>query len=286
MPRFSERYGFKPARIEIQKDSMDADLRNGLWNALSVVYFEKVAFRDLRSVFSDFDRAAVECTRAIWADFLKRPLDAIPLSWSEIYEAIRKFYFKCQWDEVYDFVEFVPQHFPYWGTANEFRAFCNTILERELSAYRFVGDYIAPLTSQEEIEAVNTALADTWSLRSVYAHLDAALSHLSNRTSPDYRNSIKESVSSVEALCRLIVGSNATLGDCLKTVHKSLPIHGALRDAYSKIYGWTSDAEGIRHSLMDEPNLQFDDAKFMLVSCSAFVNYMIGKASSAGIRLK
>jgi hypothetical protein len=51
------------------------------------------------------------------------------------------------------------------------------------------------------------------------------------------------------------------------------------------MYGYTSDAQGIRHALMDEPNLSFEDAKFMLVSCSAFVNYLIAKAAKAGISL-
>jgi hypothetical protein len=48
------------------------------------------------------------------------------------------------------------------------------------------------------------------------------------------------------------------------------------------MYGYTSDAEGIRHALMDEPTLESEDAKFMLVSCSAFVNYLRSKAARAG----
>ncbi|MGQ9708742.1 MAG: AbiJ-NTD4 domain-containing protein, partial [bacterium] len=36
---------------------------------------------------------------------------------------------------------------------------------------------------------------------------------------------------------------------------------------------------------LDEPNLSFEDAKFMLVSCSAFINYLITKAAKAGIKI-
>jgi len=36
---------------------------------------------------------------------------------------------------------------------------------------------------------------------------------------------------------------------------------------------------------MDEPNLDIEDAKFMLVSCSAFVNYLVVKAQKAGIAI-
>ena len=32
-------------------------------------------------------------------------------------------------------------------------------------------------------------------------------------------------------------------------------------------------------------NLKYDDAKFILVSCSAFINYLIAKSAEAGIEI-
>jgi hypothetical protein len=57
-------------------------------------------------------------------------------------------------------------------------------------------------------------------------------------------------------------------------------MHPALNRSLSALYGYTSDANGIRHALLDESSLDFVDAKFMLVACAAFVNYLIGKALS------
>jgi len=54
---------------------------------------------------------------------------------------------------------------------------------------------------------------------------------------------------------------------------------------YSKLYGYTSDSDGIRHALLKENKLNFEDAKFMLVSCSAFVNYLTIKADKSGIKM-
>lgn len=52
-------------------------------------------------------------------------------------------------------------------------------------------------------------------------------------------------------------------------------MHPALNGAFQKLYGYTSDAGGIiRHALLEEDSLDFKDAKFMLVSCSAFVTYL------------
>jgi len=40
---------------------------------------------------------------------------------------------------------------------------------------------------------------------------------------------------------------------------------------------------GIRHALVDGSNYDSEDAKFMLISCSAFINYLVVKASKAGL---
>ena len=42
-------------------------------------------------------------------------------------------------------------------------------------------------------------------------------------------------------------------------------------------YGFIQD--GIRHALLDASNISSSDAKYMLVSCSAFINYVLGKMS-------
>ena len=86
----------------------------------------------------------------------------------------------------------------------------------------------------------------------------------------------------MESVVNAIAGtSNATLGSALKQLN--IDVHPALDGAFSKMYGYTSDAQGIRHALMDEPNLSFEDAMFMLVSCSAFINYLVTKAGKAGV---
>jgi hypothetical protein len=51
-------------------------------------------------------------------------------------------------------------------------------------------------------------------------------------------------------------------------------LHQAFKDALAKLYGWTSDEDGIRHSIMESDNIERADAQFMLVTCSAFVNYL------------
>lgn len=109
----------------------------------------------------------------------------------------------------------------------------------------------------------------------------------SDKKSPDYRNSIRESISAVEAVCALITkDKNATLGQCLKVIEDQVGLHQALKRSFSSLYGYASSADGIRHALLKEPELSSEDAKFMLVACSAFINYLASKASKAGLKIE
>jgi len=51
-----------------------------------------------------------------------------------------------------------------------------------------------------------------------------------------------------------------------------------MKSAFSALYGYTSDEGGIRHALIEKNSqVQIEDARFMLIACSAFVNYLISK---------
>jgi len=50
-----------------------------------------------------------------------------------------------------------------------------------------------------------------------------------------------------------------------------------LKEAFSKLYGYASDEGGIRHAMLEEPTLSAADAKFFLLSCTSFINYVKSK---------
>jgi AbiJ N-terminal domain 4 len=215
-----------------------------------------------------------------WHDYFKKPIDTIDSSWRSVHSEIRKYFFSCEWNEVYDFIEFVAANAPWTGLHASFRLRCNAILKEELSGFRFVGDDITAITAEEEIAEIEQA--GNWKDRFAPAteHIRQAVRLLSDRREPDYRNSIKESISAVEAICQIVSDSQKiTLADALKKMESRFQSHPAMRDAFSKLYGYTSDADGIRHALLDESSLRFEDAKYMLVTCSAFVNYLVAKSA-------
>ena len=58
--------------------------------------------------------------------------------------------------------------------------------------------------------------------------------------------------------------------------NNKLNIHPSMINAFSNMFGYTSGSSGIRHAADDRRrDIPFAEAKFFLVICSAFVNYMI-----------
>lgn len=274
--RFSERQGIRPLKKIVQIDSMDDALRNRLWNVLTEAYWPKShgGYDSLRH-HPEF-KGLLE---RLWHDHLKLPQDTIPDSRLNATATIRAFYFKFSWSDVYDFVEFVVAHDSYSQRRDNTIRECNRVLEQEVSAYRFVDGRLAPVTTKEEVSAIEDAIRETATVfPQATKHLRQSVDLLAQKPTPDHRNSIKESISGVESVCVAITGDpKATLGQALKAIDPKAELHGALKGAFEKLYGYTSDADGIRHALLEEARLEQEDAIFMLVACSAFISYVIAK---------
>ena len=201
---------------------------------------------------------------------------------------LRNEFDEFKWNKIYDFVEFLLgiSTLKKEITQNIVKNM-NIVLEREFSGYRIIGKQITPITNSTEIEEISKALNTP--LQEINTHFKQALVFLSDRKNPDPRNSIKESISAVEILCKKIIGDpNATLGSALTKLKetKKMTLHPSMEEAIKQLYRYTNEASGIRHSLVGEKiTANFDDAKFMIVYCSAFVNYMIAKSNDAEINL-
>jgi hypothetical protein len=277
MRKFSERFGFSPAKKNIQVDDMDGGLRTALWNAFLQVYSELIQ-TEVWEVGGYGQGRLNPFIRSLWTELFNLPIDRMHPDGSSLLGALRTLFFQAKHHEVYDFIEFFANHFPSSSHNAAFITKCNSVLERELSAYQFVGGLLTPVTSPAEISQIEQALHDSPS--PVQEHLRTALELLSKRPKPDCRNSIKESISAVESLCCQLAGKKVTLSEALKmlSAKKKVHIHPALLAGFEKLYAYTSDADGIRHAIFDETNADVHDATFMLVSCSAFINYLRAKA--------
>jgi hypothetical protein len=274
MKSFSQRKGLKPVSEVAQVGTMSDELRNSLWNALDAFFWSAEGFVYGRhGGFGEIE----EFSRALWSLFFKWPVDTRPghghtTRGRQILDKIREYFFNCEWNEVYDFLEFVVRI--HARDKPRLPDFLNQVLGRELAGYKFIDGLIVDITDEQESALLAEVLADT-RFGPVTAHLERALQLLADRKQPDYRNSIKESISAVEAMAQVVSQSpKATLGEALKVLEKKGHLHPALKEGFSKLYGYTSDADGIRHAMLDEANVDQSDAKYFLLSCTSFINYL------------
>jgi hypothetical protein len=151
-------------------------------------------------------------------------------------------------------------------------------LEREKSAYRFIVGKLARIINEVEMQELEQAARHGDRFATVAVHVRTALELYSKNPQPEYRNSIKESISAVESAAKIITGQpKATLDDAVKVIDKKPSLHESFKSGISKLYGYSSDEGGIRHSLTEATNIDETDALYMLVSCSAFANYLISR---------
>lgn len=280
--------GITPLRKAIQIGSMDEELRYGLWNVLQVCFWDKNNYETSKQLDG--------VVKSIWFSFFKLPLDSCPAFYIENYYGnqsdksghtiCRKFFLarETKWWELYDFVEFIFNQFELSENSKKGAVdFLNRMLERENAAYRYVGSQLVAISDENEITTIETALEQNGN--AVTSHFQSALSLLADRKSPDYRNSIKESISAVESLCGSLAGNNIKkFSDALTELEKISSFHPALKRAFLQLYGYTSDSGGIRHALTEESeHPSYADAKFMLVTCSAFCNFLRAKMSERSL---
>lgn len=289
MELFSHRNGYQPAQKALQRDCVDDELRNRLWSAITVYVWNKWSESDRYKPYRTANGHLIShLVTQLWIHYFKLPIDTLP-GFKEGnpsgYDCIRNHFFETPWWGVYNFLEFTLDNVPKeWATSVV--EISNEFLRQENSAYRVSGTRVVAITDDTELAAVDEACKVDFA--EVRSHLDQGLALLADRKAPDYRNSIKESICAVEALCQTVARKpGATLPDCLKALRVHCPIHPAFEGGLIKLYGYTSDSGGIRHALTEDTTVPtFADAKFMLVAASAFVNFLITRSAEVGLALE
>ena len=285
---FSLRQGYKQEPSSLQIESMNTSLRNRLWNVICDYLVkndqvEVVAFALQGSSYLFF--------KEVWGNYLAQIVNDIPDTLTQAIKKLYSSYYRWAWNEVYDFLEFTLSYI--WVNKNFLYAHyvlaLNTILQNEMAGYTVINGLVAPIYNTQEVDEVGQAISGSEyaGIVGVSEHLKSALRFLSDKNNPTFGASVHESICAVEATCCAICGKpKVTLGVAIGELSEHISIHHSLVLGFEKIYGYTSDERSIRHGMEDESTVTFEDARYMYVACSAFVNYLIAKANSAGIKLK
>lgn len=274
---FSERKGIKHFSDVVQINDLNERTRNMLYSVTDEI------FNSLDSSHSYEINLKNYFIEYLYKDIFSKTVRDIPM-WGNDYDYGRVFDFiyaifeQYDYEDVFTFIEGIIKFLAITDKATyysynykkDYIESISKILKNENVNYRVVGDKFTDIIDDNQIESIEETLQNKY--KTVVSHYTKAIEQLYKVK--DYDNSIKESISSVEAMCQVITRNNkATLGDALKWLKDD--IHPAMKSAFEKLYGYTSDANGIRHSNgLGEGDSTFEEAKYMLISCSAFVNYL------------
>ncbi len=271
--RYSERNGYK----SISEVMIVKEIPSSLQNAICSCYDR--LYNYMRANLAS-DHYYFGLQQYIWSRFLnKRELEyTYGRNTITLFIENREY----QWYEKFDIIEESLSYLKMFDEKNYNQISCFEYLKNDLNSeferlnvgHRVVDEYVTDIISDEEITSVESVVSQ--SDDQVKEHIQNAIMLYSQRPDADYRNSIKESISAVEAFCRKKTGEN-TLGKALKKLEESgTPIHPRLKSAFEQLYAYTNDGStGIRHALIEAEYVPSNsEALFMLVSCSALINYL------------
>lgn len=275
MALFSERYNYvKPSDV-LQRENFPKEIANAVCNCYDVLE------EQLRFEFCD-NLGFSHVENFLWEYFLnnrrKEFYGQYPVATGYLENESNPWYRKLDMIEItvkYLSNQVINRQISK-DVVNYFVTSLNASFRRLNYAYRIIGQEVIEVTSAEEETAIETALNEAKD--NIKEHLESALSLYAKKPSGDYRNSIKESISAVEAYCREKTGEK-TLGKALKKLKSSgIIIPNMLEKAFEDLYTYTNQPDtGIRHALMVEEGKYTpgqEEALFMLVSCSSFINYL------------
>ncbi len=262
MSSFSERMGFSKPPEFMQLDGMTDSLSNLLCNFCCRILIKIPRLWEVENGISDLLGRLSGSFR-----FVEQSL------YNSYFEDLlfKKCFQGLDFHQKYSVVEYIVRTSGRDAHCQEL----NQILVRENSGYRLNENcQLVPISNQEELDEVSEAQHSKIDL--VALHMNKAVACFADREKPDYDNSIKESVSALEALAQKLSGEKGTLGALIK----KLELHPSLKESVSKLYGYASDG-GIRHAKKDgDPEVDFDTAKFVIVTSSALINFITAKCTN------
>ena len=268
---FSQRNGYVDLPSQLKLDELPKKTRYRIAARISQILTDSSS----SGTFGTFiNNPAKSMLKHIWIEvFENRPsnFSGSLNDWVEIIEA------RCEnlsINELFDFLELLCKH----PSFSKLTTFLPHLLEKHYSAYTFIAGQFIPIGNEQVAEAFKLAVYETINSgrNASKAHLQASAKHLRNG---DWADSVRDSIHAVEALINKMDISQNTLGAALGEIEKKGHLHGALKQGFTALYGYTSDEDGIRHALTEgeNPNVTQADAIYMLGSCASFVTYILSQ---------
>ena len=269
MSRFSHRNNYKDLPTQLKLETISDEFRSRLILAFSR---QMQSFTTNGPYGSYINKTGKQFFQDLWVKELRQTRQ-LKYNLTELTELITQSINGGKFHEVFDLIEFAVE----FSKNPSFRHEIVDAFVSERLAYRFKDGEVIAVGTEEQAKTLERA----------FDHLEktgnySAASHLHKASrllaQGEFGDSVRESIHAVESIARGIEPSAKSLGAALNLINKdeATKIHPALNEAFKKIYGYTSDEQGIRHPLIDKDIAPVTEAEalFMLGACSAFIPYL------------
>ncbi len=192
----------------------------------------------------------------------------------------------CTWLEFYDFVEMVgkllveidddpfttPKEF--WFKA--YQARLNALFEEDGIGWSLTDaselHRQIPIALSVRVKAAASSISSRY--EAARAHYQKALAYLYQHPI-DEANAVKEMVSALESVAKVIAPGSATLGDAIKAIRKNPGVPKHLMDSVEKLYVYSNATPMIRHGHVTIVKLSVAEAELAVHVGIAFIRYLI-----------
>ena len=111
-------------------------------------------------------------------------------------------------------------------------------------------------------------------------HFEKAIKALNIRPKPDVENCVKDAVSAIESVGRIIADDDkALLSDIIKDMTKKGAIPKPLDQVFQKVYAYRGNEPGVAHGAVDISKVTEDEAELILAMSAAMIIYLVKKRS-------
>jgi hypothetical protein len=285
--KFSHRHGYDP-------EITNKTFRDEAPKWVRRLYFKNILVRLISDAMSPFAERrpspAYDLINEILSMDDEEP-DEYYLSNNPAVEVLRNLVMNIPWYRFYDTVETVAEQIINMDDENGFTWGAKKDESFSFSAYRQrvnelfseynvdwkmneSGQLELPLPPflEDKVKSTEERLADQFMPARVHFAKARAFALGSHR---DAENSIKESVSAIESICKTFYTDASTLGEALKMMKKDGSVSRMLIDVVEKFYAYANAEPAVRHgSNKDSAVLEYD-AELALHFAAAFIRTLI-----------
>jgi hypothetical protein len=266
---FTQAQGIEPLPSPLALEELSQHARTDLWNWL----WSCIPHSDFLSAWGGLSAPEIEgILRLAYVELLHAPLDLFPGDVGTVPLIIKPIFLSGPYNIVFDIVQFILRN----SNDESYYPRVRQILRQNMLAYDIIdippdGPTIVPNASPEEGEAIREAFAvlRTGPFDGARHHLQQAASFINAGDAP---KAVAQAMHAIESVVRVIAPNN-NFNQALASLNATSTIHPALKEALTRLYGYTSDEKGIRHPMLesDVARVHMPEAVFMYGACAAFI---------------